>query len=197
MGVATAQQIKHKEINLPKNNTLKISLLSAFAATLNMSYEYKLTQAWSVQHGLSFTKFNPQVSALKSTSIEGFRYTLDLRKYRKIDPEWNGWYNQYFVRYGQFVNQNYKQDSSTQNQVIQLKESLRGFNFGYAFGYQKCFDKNFVLDTYLGIYFSAPTYYKSSLSQATIDKYEIFSLKESPLTSTMGLRFGIKAGYLF
>lgn len=195
--VAMGQVTKMSIPDLPKNNAIKISLLSPIAATLNLSHEYKLNSFWSLQNGLAITSLKLTETGQKSYGFEGFQYSLDIRKYRKNKIDWNGWYHQFFLRYAQYTYHNYRQDSITQNKVIQLKEDLHGINLGYAFGYQKVFQNKYIIDSYVGYYLSIPTFYSANLSEETILKYKLNSLKENPITSTAGLRIGLKVGYLF
>lgn len=193
----SAQMMRPDEINLPKNNAVKTSILSPILGTINISHEYKLSNTWSIQHGLAYTSIVVQDGEQKKTGYQGWQYCVDFRKYRNTRVNWNGWYHQYFLRYAQYSNYTYRQDLITLNKPIQLNENMHGINMGFAIGYQKVFKNRFVIDTFLGPYISIPTYYTSNLSEEEIEKYELNSLEENPLTSTPSLRIGIKVGYLF
>jgi hypothetical protein len=189
--------MRPQEINLPKNNAIKTSILSPILGTLNISHEYKLSTSWSIQHGLSYTSLVTQIGEQKKTGFNGWQYCVDFRKYRNTKVNWNGWYHQYFLRYAQYSNYTYRQDLITLNKPIQLKENMHGINIGFGIGYQKVFKNKFVIDAFVGPYISIPTYYKSNLSSEEIEKNELNSLEENPLTSTASLRLGLKVGYLF
>jgi hypothetical protein len=175
---------------------LKVNILSPFVASLNLSLETPISEKWSIQNGLVYTQFGIDESANKPTSIKGFQYVLDFRKYRKKKEKWNGTYNQYFLRYSNYQNKYYVQDTSTQNKVIIYKEYISGISLGYTFGYQKTYRNKFLLDVYVGACLSFPTTYRSEPNNPT-GKDLTGSFEINPYTNGFGIRTGIKVGYLF
>ncbi len=194
LGSAQTNNYNYKE--WPKTKAIKINILSGFAGTLNLSYEYLFAQQWSIQNGISYTQLNFDNSR-RQLGLNGFQYTLDFRKYKSIKTAWNGRYNQYFVRFAAYTYKDNKQDSSTQNKIINYKENLQGISIGYAWGYQKTYRNKFLIDAFIGMQLSVPTYYSCSPSQEILKDYKIKTNEENLATNGIGFRGGIKFGYLF
>lgn len=194
---ANAQIMRYRDVNIPKRNAIKTNILSPLIGTLNICHEYLLDSVWSVQNGFAYTSIIEQPNDNKKFGFEGFQYTLDVRMYKSTKQRWNGWYNQFFLRFGQYANYDYKQDSSTANKVVQLNEKMAGINLGVAYGYQRVYQNKFVLDVYGGIYKTLSISYNSNLDEKTIEIYELESFKDNPLTSLSSIRLGLKVGYLF
>ncbi len=180
----------------PKTQAIKINILSGFAGTLNLSYEYLFTQQWSIQNGISYTQLNLD-NTRKKAGLLGFQYSLDFRKYKSIKTTWNGRYKQYFIRFAAYEYKDNKQDSSTQNKIINYKENLQGISIGYAWGYQKTYRNKYLIDAFIGIQLSVPTYYSCSPSAAILADYKIKTNEANIATNGIGFRGGIKFGYLF
>ncbi len=194
--VGSSQTNNYTYKELPKTNAIKLNILSGFVGTLNLSYEHLLSQQWSIQNGISYTQLNLD-NTRKKTGLIGFQYSLDFRKYKSAKTAWNGRYHQYFFRFAAYEYKDNKQDSSTQNKIINYKENLQGFSLGYAWGFQKTYSNKYLIDAFIGIQLSVPTYYSCSPSQEILKDYKIKTNEENLATNGVGFRGGIKIGYLF
>ncbi|OYU94833.1 MAG: hypothetical protein CFE21_14180 [Bacteroidetes bacterium B1(2017)] len=181
----------------PPSHALKINVLSGFVGTLNISYEYRLTQKWSIQNGLCYTQMIISRDPRKPYSTEGFQYLLDVRKYTHSNGLLNGRYHQYFLRYSQFINKDYIQDSLTKNKPIAYTENLHGITLGWVYGYQKTYQNKYLIDVFCGIGISVPTCFNSSPSKDFLKPYKVRSFESNPYTNGVNLRMGLKVGYLF
>lgn len=176
---------------------LKINVLSGFAATINISAERLPQQRRSYQNGVFYTHAILSGDERKPGSIQAIGDVFDIRKYRKNSPQAQGRYHMVFARVAYLDIHDFRQDSLTQNKIIKLEERMSGLALGYCIGYQKIYKKRFVLDVFAGLSFAVPISYYSSLSKEEIKQYDLNSWKSNPLISGLGMRAGIKAGYLF
>lgn len=192
-----AQRKTHIEKVAAPVHALKINVLSGFVGTINLSYEYRLTQKWSIQNGICYTQMIASRDPRKPYSAEGFQYLLDLRKYKNKTSSWDGWYHQYYLRYSQFKSKNYIQDSLTNNKPIAYTENLHGITLGWVYGYQKTYQNKYLIDVFCGIGLSVPTYFNSSPSKDFLKPYKASSFENNQYTNGVNLRMGLKVGYLF
>jgi len=189
-------KITYDPYSVKKKNIVKVNLLSGFLATINLSYETKITYKWSVQSSLAYTNLKLDGSDRKKTSMEGFQVGIDLRQYWRQRNEWNGWYSQLMLRYCSYDYHYYVQDSTTNNVVVNYQEKLKGISVGYLFGYQRTYRNRFVIDAFTGIFASAPIQYTSNPIKP-IKNFTGQSFEINPYTNGGSIRLGLKIGYLF
>lgn len=185
------------EINQTKNHIVKVNILSPFIATLNVSHEYAFLPRWGIENGLSMTQLVLDNNEKRYTSIKGFTYNLDFRNYELKKGKLNGWFDSYFLRYSQYEYRRVKQDSSTGNILIPIRENMAGVSIGFIKGYRRIYQNKYLLECFFGAYLSKPIMYSNNVSNDLMKQYDITSFKENPLTNGFGIRVGIKVGYLF
>lgn len=189
-------RITYDPYSIKKKNIVKINLLSGFIGTINLSYETKISNNWSVQGNFAYTNLNIDASARKRTSLIGFQTGIDLRKYLRQKNEWNGSYTQLMLRYNDYQHHYFIQDSSTNNVVVNYKENLKGVSVGFIMGYQRTFKNKFVIDAFAGVFNSFPILYNSTPTKVKIDMPNV-SFETNPYTNGGSIRIGLKVGYLF
>jgi hypothetical protein len=190
-------QVNKLEISQTKNHIIKVNILSPFVATLNASHEYAFRPRWGVENGLSMTQLVLDNNEKRYTSIKGFTYSLDFRNYELKKGKLNGWFDSYFLRYSQYEYRRVKQDSNTGNVIIPIKENMAGVSIGFIKGYRRIYQNKYLLECFFGAYISKPLKYTNNINPDLMKKYQETSFKENPFTNGVGIRIGIKVGYLF
>lgn len=170
-----------------KKSALKINLTSPVFFTLSFSYEHQLGSKTSFQQGISLTQFSNNPGRNRITSISGFQLTSDFRIYLTHEAKLKGYYQQPFIRYSDFTQQYYLNNKHT-NTFKKVVQKVHGLTIGYAIGKQVTYSNKWLFDYFIGICYSFNIYYQNNQN---------LPLEYNPWTNGIGLRPGLKVGFLF
>ncbi|MBC7384410.1 MAG: DUF3575 domain-containing protein [Bacteroidia bacterium] len=179
---------------IPKKGAIKVSLVSPILLTINISYEYALSNKYSMQHGLAYTDYYAYGRRGKYAAFNNFQYTFDFRMYLKNKVKFHGWYQQPFIKYT-FINHHFYITDSITNKITNIEENIHAISIGYAFGKQKVYNNKWLIDVYFGVYESLTINYDSNVEAGLETPRQ--SYKKAPIVNGLWFRPGLKVGYLF
>ena len=172
-----------------QNNVVKINIFSPIVKTGTVFFEHKLSDASSMQLGLSYTSWD----ITGDTNIRGLTIIPEYRFYLSEShaaPE--GFYVAPFVRYRNFKFQSANStlyDANGNPYTSTSEATLSAFGAGVLVGHQWLFKKRFSLDTFIG-----PSYDGSSLSYNTNNGGTVGS---TGVFKGFGVRAGLTFGLAF
>lgn len=158
-----------------QSNAIKVNPLSAFLATINLSYETKLSDQSTAQLGVFYSGVS-----FGSTRYTGIGITPEYRMYVGGGEALDGLYVAPFLRYQNFTIKETETDS---------KGSLSTFGGGVILGRQWILGEAFTLDLFIG-----PSY---SAGDVSVDAGDEDTFENTGFFNGVGVRWGVTLGYAF